>query len=283
MAGEPVAREPGAGELVGRLRAAGCVYASDEAELLLATATTPVQLAEMVARRVAGEPLEHVLGWARLAGRRFAVGPGVFVPRRRSEFLLAEALRLGGSQPRPAPAGGPAVRLVVDLCCGCGAVGAVLASALAPVQLFAVDIDDAAVAYARRNLRATGAVVLPGDLFGPLPIDIRGRVDLLVANVPYIPAGQIRLLPGEARLHEPRVALDGGDDGLDVARRVIAQAPDWLAVGGHVLIETSAAQAAAAAVLVTDAGLTAQVTHDRDLDATVVSGGLTGPGQLATG
>ena len=111
-----------------------------------------------------------------------------------------------------------------------------------------------------------------GDLFEPLPTELRGRIDVLVANVPYVPTAAIALMPPEARDHEPRVALDGGSDGLDVARRVIAAAPDWLAPAGSLLFETSESQAPAAVATVAAAGLAARVVSDDDRGATVVVG-----------
>ena len=131
--------------VVRRLRAAGCVFAEDEARLLLAEARTADQLDALVERRVAGEPLEHLLGWAEFAGLRIAVGPGVFVPRRRTEVLVAEAVALA----RPGA-------VVVDLCCGSGAVGVAVASAVPGIELHAADVDPAAVACARANLAGLG-------------------------------------------------------------------------------------------------------------------------------
>jgi release factor glutamine methyltransferase len=247
--------------IVSRLRAAGCVFAEDEARLLISTAQTPAELTAMVDRRVAGLPLEHVLGWAEFCGVRMAVEPGVFVPRRRTEFLIHQAIALTRA---------PAV--IVDLCCGSGALGAALAAALDQVELHAVDIDPAAVRCARRNLARAGGQVYEGDLFEPLPAALRGRVDVLIASPPYVPTEAIRLLPAEARLHEPRTALDGGADGLDVVRRVTAAAPRWLAPGGRLLIETSERQASRAVETVTRAGLTARVATSDEQAATVVIG-----------
>ncbi|WP_371478287.1 putative protein N(5)-glutamine methyltransferase [Kitasatospora sp. NBC_00315] len=247
--------------IVTTLRAAGCVFAEDEAQLLRTAADTPDDLTAMVRRRVAGLPLEHVLGWAEFNGLRIAVDAGVFVPRRRTEFLVERALAL-------APAGA----VVVDLCCGSGALGAALAAELAGVELYACDIDPAAVACARRNLAGAGGRVHLGDLFAPLPAGLRGRVDVLLANVPYVPTLEVELLPSEARLHEARVALDGGADGLDVLRRVTAQAADWLAPGGRLLFETSELQVPAAVAAVTRGGLTARVDECEERYATVVSG-----------
>jgi release factor glutamine methyltransferase len=247
--------------IVSRLRAAGCVFAEDEARLLLSTARTPDELDAMVDKRVAGLPLEQVLGWAEFCGLRITVAPGVFVPRRRTEFLVQQAVVLarGGD-------------VIVDLCCGAGAIGAALAAAVDRAEVHAADIDPAAVRCARRNLPGPRGHVYQGDLYEPLPAGLRGRVGVLVANVPYVPAGEIGFLPPEACAHEPRVALDGGADGLDVLRRVAAGAPQWLTPGGHLLIETSERQAPSAQAAFAASGLSARVASSDDHDATVVIG-----------
>jgi release factor glutamine methyltransferase len=244
-------------DLVTTLRNAGCVFAEDEASLLVEAASDATQLAQLVARRVAGEPLEHVVGWAEFRGLRIAVEPGVFVPRRRTEFLVQQAV----SVVTPGA-------VVVDLCCGSGAIGAALAAAV-PVQLYAADVDPASVRCARRNVRGQ---VFEGDLFEPLPGELRGRVDVLLANVPYVPSEAIGTMPPEARLHEPRVALDGGADGLDVLRRVAREAPAWLAPGGHLFVETSERQAPQAVETFAGAGLTPEVFNSEDVGATVIRG-----------
>ncbi|MDH6128779.1 putative protein N(5)-glutamine methyltransferase [Kitasatospora sp. GP82] len=246
--------------IVTRLRASGCVFAEDEAQLLIAAARTPEELAAMVHRRIIGLPLEQVVGWAEFCGQRIAVEPGVFVPRRRTEFLAGQAAALA----RPGA-------VVVDLCCGSGAVGAALMASVDGVELYAADIDPAAVRCARRNI-AGGGQVYEGDLYDPLPATLRGRIDVLVANAPYVPTGEIGLLPVEAREHEPRVALDGGSDGLDIQRRVTAAAPLWLAPGGHLLIETSERQAPQTAEAFARNGLIPHITSCDDLYATVVIG-----------
>jgi release factor glutamine methyltransferase len=253
---------PTADEIAGVLRAAGCVFAEDEARLLTAAAASPAELTAMVGRRAGGMPLEHVLGWAEFCGLRIAVDPGVFVPRRRTEFLVGQAAA-GALAGR---------RVIVDLCCGSGALGVALAAALGGADLHAADLDPAAVACARRNVIPAGGQVHAGDLFAALPADLRGRVDILVVNVPYVPTGEIALLPAEAREHEPRVALDGGPDGLDVLRRVAGEAAAWLAPGGRLLTETSERQAAAAVQIVAAGGLATEVVSDDDLGATVVTG-----------
>jgi len=251
-----------AADIVARLRAAGCVFAEDEAELLAAAARTPEELTALVDRRVAGFPLEQVVGWAEFGGLRIAVAPGVFVPRRRTEFLVKQAAAV--AEPGA---------VVLDLCCGAGAIAAVLAAALDGMvpgaEVHAADIDPAAVACARRNV--PGAVY-QSDLFDALPARLRGRVTILTANVPYVPTAEIAFLPPEARTYEPRAALDGGPDGLAVARRVAAGAPRWLAPGGHLFIETSEQQAARAVTDFTAAGLSAQVVSSAELNATVVIG-----------
>ncbi|MFG2573890.1 putative protein N(5)-glutamine methyltransferase [Streptomyces sp. NPDC048481] len=247
--------------LVPVLRAAGCVFAEEEAELILDAASTADEAAAMARRRAQGLPLEHVVGWAGFHGLRVGVEPGVFVPRRRTEFLVDQAL-----------AAVPHASVVVDLCCGSGAVGAALAASLGPVELHACDIDPVAVACARRNLAGYGGHAYAGDLFGPLPARLRGRVDILAANVPYVPSDEVPLLPAEAREHEPLTALDGGGDGLDVLRRVAAGAPLWLAPGGCVLVETGEHQVPAAVEAFTRGGLTVRVARDEERSAQVILG-----------
>ncbi|MGI3200513.1 putative protein N(5)-glutamine methyltransferase [Streptomyces sp. GLT-R25] len=251
---------PSYAHVVTALRSAGCVFAEDEARLILSIARTPAELTVMVDRRVAGLPLEHVLGWAEFRGLRIAVEPGVFVPRRRTEFLVEQAVALAPEAP-----------VVVDLCCGSGAVGAALAAALPGVELHAADVDPAAVRCARRNVSA-GAHVYEGDLFDALPRALRGRVGILAANVPYVPSGEVGLLPPEARDHEPLVALDGGGDGLDVLRRVAVEAPRWLAPGGSLLVETSERQAGLAVEILADVGLIPRLEVSEELYANVVIG-----------
>jgi release factor glutamine methyltransferase len=260
-----VTAPPGAdvASVAARLRAAGCVFAEDEARLLVEAAAGTADLAGMVERRTAGIPLEHVVGWAEFCGLRVTVDPGVFVPRHRSELLVREAA-----------ARAPAGAVVVDLCCGSGAVGVAVAAALGEVELHAADVDPAAVRCARRNVGPAGGTVYEGDLLDALPARLRGRVDVLVANVPYVPTDAVALLPPEARLHEPRTALDGGADGLDVLRRLAPATPAWLAPGGRLLVETSDEQAARAAGALSAAGLTTRTVTSEDLEATVVEGTL---------
>jgi release factor glutamine methyltransferase len=273
---------PDTAALTARLRAAGCVFAEDEAALLTATASSAGELETLVVQRVSGTPLEHLLGWAEFRGLRVAVAPGVFVPRQRTGYLVEQAvarIRDRSGVPYPAAAGRgatPEPRVVLDLCCGSGALGLALATELAadgiPVELAAADIAPAAVECARRNLERLGARVYHGDLFAPLPPELAGRVDILLANTPYVPTAMIAHLPAEARDHEPRAALDGGPDGLDVFRRVTAQAPAWLAPGGQLLVESSREQVAIATKILACHGLAPQVAESDELEATVVIG-----------
>jgi release factor glutamine methyltransferase len=267
--------------VVSALRTAGCVFAEDEAQLLVTTAATDAELTDMVGQRMSGLPLEQVLGWAEFCGLRIAVEPGVFVPRRRTEYLIRQAITLGWQSARP---GEPVV--VLDLCCGTGALALAVARGLSHghgearsgghpdprehADVYAADVDPAAVRCARRNLAQVGGQVFEGDLFGPLPATLRGRVDLLTANVPYIPSAEIELLPPEARLYEPRVALDGGGDGLGALRRVAETAAQWLAPGGSLLSEISVEQAHPAREILRAAGLGTRVKRSEDLNATVV-------------
>lgn len=283
--------------VVTRLRAAGCVFAEEEAELLLGSAESDAELERLIEQRVSGVPLEQILGWAEFCGLRIVLEPGVFVPRHRTTFLVEQAVQAVGERQRESDAE-PAV--VVDMCCGSGAIGAAVRATLATraveVDVHAVDVDPAAVRCARRNLgtvstvgteRAAGTVgtadaapgtrpgltqVYQGDLYGPLPERLRGKVDVLVANAPYVPSEEIALMPPEARLHEPRAALDGGSDGVDVQRRIVADASGWLAPGGRLLIETSSRQARLTADAFARAGLHPHVVTSDELSATVAIG-----------
>ncbi|MER7558235.1 putative protein N(5)-glutamine methyltransferase [Nocardioides sp. NPDC126508] len=245
--------------LVARLRAAGCVFAEDEAALLEAAPVSEEEREAMVVRRVAGEPLELILGWAEFCGLRIRVAPGVFVPRQRSALMVDLAVRAASRGTS---------RRVLDLGCGSGALGAAVAARVTDAEIWATDIDPAAVSCAQLNLPADH--VLLGDLYTPLPHDL--EFDVIVANAPYVPSEEIRNMPPEARDHEHRVALDGGADGLDVQRRVIEQAPQRLAPGGVLVIEAGQEQAPVTAGLMHAQGLVTEIHHDKDLYATAVTG-----------
>jgi release factor glutamine methyltransferase len=267
------------------LRAAGCVFAEDEARILTEAAEgDAARLEELTAARVDGLPLEHLVGWAELDGRRWLVVPGVFVPRQRSELLVREAAA------RAESGADSGTVLLVDLCGGCGALGGAVAARLLAaghdVELHVADVDPVAVTCAHENLKALaddGAIpaggglaahTYTGDLADPLPAEVWGRVDVLVANAPYVPTAAISMMPPEAREHEPRAALDGGNDGLSILRRVIELAPTLLRPGGHLLVETGERQVSAAVGHMTAAGLTTTVLSDDDLGATALAAHL---------
>ncbi len=247
--------------LIARLRAAGCVFAEDEARLLAESAETPEELEQLVERRIAGYPLEYVLGWVEFFGLRIGIDDGVFVPRKRTEFLVREAIAHASSG-----------STVLDMCCGSGAVGIAICSAIDGAELYASDIDHSAVANTKRNFDVFGGRAFEGDLFEPLPDALRGKVNILTANVPYVPTGAIPLLPHEAREHEPRFTLDGGADGLDVLRRVAFEAPLWLAPGGHLFFETGVDQSMAASDVVTTSGLTTRIVTSAHFHSTIIVG-----------
>ena len=247
--------------IINKLRSAGCVFAEDEAQLLVSEAQSLDGLLKKVEMRVDGLPLEYVIGWAPFCGLRIEVERGVFIPRKRTEFLVRQAENLACS-----------CDLVVDLCCGSGAMGAALAAAMGDIRLYGSEIDPIATRCARKNVTTFGGHIFEGDLYEALPRWMRGRINILVANVPYVPTKAIELLPMEARLYEPNLALDGGEDGLHILRRVVKEAPDWLAPGGHLLIETSEMQATQTFEIFAHFGLATKVVRDAERDATVVIG-----------
>lgn len=293
--------------LVAALRSAGCVYAEEEAVILLEAADSDTDLARLLDLRVQGYPLEHIVGWAQFCGLRITVAPGVFVPRRRSEFLVAQTLAaLAGLAALEGPGGpggpeghagktgpgpqrvpvppshaesGTQLLTVLDLCCGSGAVGTALAHVLPGCELHASDIDRAAVDCAAGNIAAFTGRAYCGDLFAAVPEGLRGSFDVIAANAPYVPSAAIMFMPQEARDHEPEIALDGGADGLELHRRIAAQAPSWLRPGGLLLLESSARQAPASVAILASNGFSASMSSSEDFDGTVVTGRLA-PRQL---
>jgi release factor glutamine methyltransferase len=261
------------------LAGAGCVSAAAEADWLLEEAPHEEALRAMVARRAAGEPLQYVIGWAPFGRLRLAVGPGVFVPRPETEGLADRAARHlraaevleGSGEPG---SGAPVRPVAVDLCTGSGAIACFLAAEVPGARVLATELDPEALAWARVNAEQHGVELLAGDLDAPLPAELAGRVDVLCANVPYVPSGAIATLPSDVRDHEPRLSLDGGPDGLDVFRRLAGRAGHWLAPGGRLFAEIGEDQAEAAAALLTAAGLAEVVVHqdlvgrDRILEGT---------------
>lgn len=262
-----------------RLRAAGVASPHPEARALVAAAAgvTPAglvllddldavagarrRLTDWVRRREQREPLQHLLGWAGFRELQLAVGPGVFVPRPETELLAGWAVAAARvvSPDVPPSSGGRSV-VVVDLCAGSGAIGLSVAAECSrvppPVEVHLVEADPAALAWCRRNCDDRAAAGDPpvrlhaGDATDPrTPGLAPGSVDVVVSNPPYLPSASLRELPAEVADHDPRVALDGGPDGLAVIRAVVAAAGVLLRAGGRLGIEHGPDQAAGLARL----------------------------------
>ena len=246
-----------ADDVVRRLRSAGCVFAEQETRLLMAT-FVGAALDDALARRVSGEPLEHVLGWADFAGLRVHVRTRVFVPRRRAEALVAA---VDDVLARIHPRAEQSV-VVVDLGCGSGALAAALSTRWPSALVHACDLDPDAVACARVNGAEFGFAVHEGDWLSALPSALAGSVDVVAAHLPYVPMGDVRLLPREYREHEPRLALDGGPDGLDPLRQVLGQLATWLAPSGVMLCQVARHQLVAVRAAGAGAGLRVRVLDD---------------------
>lgn len=257
--------------LVARLRAAGCVFAEQEAVTLRLAAreygaatgshpaATEVELERLVARRIAGEPLEVVVGYTNFAGLRIPVTAGVFVPRVRTELVA----RLGADLAPPSA-------IVVDLCCGSGAIAAAVAHARPDLTVWAADIDPVAIALASANLARFGALALVSDMDASLPGSLRNRVGIVAACPPYVPSQEVALMPPEARDHEPLSALDGGMTGAEMQGRVFEAAIRLLTPDGVCIVETSDHLADATLEAAATAGLVALIETDDDIDAVVV-------------
>jgi release factor glutamine methyltransferase len=274
------------------LGAAGLVTARQDAEWLLAdqlgvdrvtiyldppevTAAAAQRYAAQVARRAAHEPLQHLLGWEGFRGLRLRVGPAVLIPRPETEELVEWALGFV-----------PVGATVCDLGTGSGCIAVALAAARPDVRVFAVELSPAARAVAADNVRALGltarVTVLGGDLLEPLA-GLRGAVDVIVANPPYIPTPALPALPVEVRAWEPREALDGGADGMAISGRIIADAPGVLAPGGALVMEIGEAQAVPLAARM-EAGGFVDVLTRRDLGGVErYLAGVLGPRAAAAG
>ncbi len=236
--------------MVDRLVAAGCVAAEEEADELLGAAPDLATLEAWLCRREQGEPLAWITGTLRFCDRTLQVDRGVYVPRIQSEEL---ARRAGEVLPR----GGRAV----DLCTGAGAVAAHVSTRVPTAMVLGIDIDVRAATCARRN----GVRAVVGDLDRPLRTE--RHFDLVTAVAPYVPTGDLRLLPVDVQRFEPRAALDGGVDGLDLVRRIIAAAGRILRPGGWLLIELGGAQDTVLAPVLAAAGLApAESWNDEDGD-----------------
>jgi release factor glutamine methyltransferase len=255
-------------EAEGRLAAAGVETPRVDAEWLLAgilevgrnalavNAMRPLpemtasRYAAAVRRRALREPLQRILGWEEFRGLRFRLTADVLVPRPETELLVEWALEL-----LPVPSTGQRVT-AVDVGTGSGCIACALAAARTDLDVTGIDVSPAALDAARANVEALGLErrvrIVAGDLAATLG---RERVDLIVANLPYLPSSLLDDLAPEVRAHEPRVALAGGADGLDLIRRVVPDARRALRSGGALVLETAGGdQADAAAALLRDAG-----------------------------
>jgi release factor glutamine methyltransferase len=216
--------------VVEALRDGGFVAAEAEAvELVRRADADRALLASLLQRRLTGEPLAWVVGQAHFAGIDLSVDHGVYVPRPHTAALARRAAR------RLPPAG-----VAVDVCTGSGAVAAVLQRCRPGARVIATDVEPAAIACARTN----GVVALLGDLLEPVPERLRGRVDVVVGVVPYVPTASLALLQRDTFAFESSASYDGGVDGLDVLRQLARDAVEVLRPAGLLLVELGGDQAA---------------------------------------
>ena len=208
---------------------AGFVAADEEADDLLRTAAGDGELLDaLVARRLTGEPIAWITGRITFCGLEIRVDPGVYVPRWHTERLARRAAeRL------------PDAGMAVDLCTGTGAIAVVLRAARPSARVVATDLDEPSVACAVAN----GVEAYQGDLFAPVPAALRGRVDVVAGVVPYVPTPSLSLLQRDTFAFESGLSYDGGHDGADVLRRVLADSPAFLRLGGALLLELGGDQA----------------------------------------
>ncbi len=213
-----------------------------------------------MSRRVAGEPLEHLVGWVDFGGLRLSVGPGVFVPRQRSRLLARAAVRAAAAHEHP---------VVLEAYAGAAPIAAAVAAALPAAEVHAADIDPGALRRAGENLPPGAGVHASACLVG-LPDGLRGRIVVIAAVPPYVPDDELGLLPSDRRAHEPAIALLGGADGLDHVRELIDAAAEWLAPGGRVLVELSRRQGRAAAAAARRAGYRASYRTGPDRQTAIL-------------
>jgi len=211
--------------VVDRLVAAGCVNAAEEAAAFLAAAPDAATLEAWLRRREQGEPLSWITNQVQFCGRTLYLAPGIYVPRRQTEALARRAAALLPPRGR-----------AIDLCTGAGPVASHLRAEIPTAFVVGIDRDPRAAACAQRN----GVPTVVADLAAP--VHSPAGFDLVTAVAPYVPTGELRLLPADVQRYEPRVALDGGTDGLELVRRVVAAAAGLLRPGGRVLVEAGGRQ-----------------------------------------
>lgn len=250
-------------QFVGQLRAAGCVFAEEEVAVIVSRFPALHDQLVAVERRCSGTPLELVLGVVDFAGAMVTVAPGVFLPRHRAETLVAAADMLADSLPCVDPARIGSC-LVLDLGCGSGAIASAVCARHPQWEVHACDLDPVAVRCAQANARTYGFAVHRADWFHGLPQPLRGRLSLIIAHLPYVPTGEIALLPRDYRAVEPASAVDGGVDGLDAWRAVAARCTDWLLPGGHLLTQVASHQAEAASAVAAAEGLSIRLLEYDD-------------------
>lgn len=227
------------------------MWAVDEARVLRRWAADAGQVDAWVRRRVAGEPLEHIVGRVEFGDMDLHVGPGVFVPRRRSLLLAEVAVEQVGAR------GG----VFVEACCGVAPIGAVVRERKPRTPVLLADVQERALDFARRNVPR--ADICHGDLLAALPRANR-QIAVIAAVPPYVPDVEARLLPSEAGDHEPRRALFGGSDGLDTVRLLLAEAVDHLSRDGVVIVELHRDQTGPAGEFATSLGYGASVVAGDD-------------------
>jgi len=196
----------------------------------------------LIARRAHREPLGYVVGTVNFRGLELEIGPGVLVPRPETEITAGRAIELARERGRST---------VVDVGAGSGAIALAVAAEVPSARVFATEPSAAARAWALRNLARTGlrVTLLPGEMLDPLHPALGGAVDVIVSNPPYVPDERWTTLPPEVRDHEPREAVVGGPDGLDVLMTLLEEAPRWLAIGGWLVVELDEQQAGTIAKL----------------------------------
>lgn len=234
-----------AAAVAARLAAAGCVAAEEEAKELMAVASDDAALETLIVRREDGEPLAWITGATEFCGKSVRIDAGVYVPRRQTEELARRAAALLVERDRGAWA--------VDLCTGSGAIALTLMSLAPEARVVAVDSDQRAVRCAHRN----GVSAVVGDLGQPL---VRGAFDVVTAVAPYVPTADLRFLPRDVQRFEPLHTLDGGSDGLDLVRRIVASAAELLQPGGWLLTELGGEQDRVVAPILGASGFGPQVT-----------------------
>ena len=238
------------------LLAAHLLYGGSRSRLqhaaLMRERLTPAQVAEyeaLVARRAAREPLQHITGRAPFHHLELSVGPGVFVPRPETELLVEEALKVLSARAESATG----QLRIVDLCTGSGAIAAAVKSELPNAQVFAVELSEEAIPYARKNLESLGVHLVQGDALTALT-ELAGRFDAVLSNPPYIPSANVPAAP-EAALHDPDMALyGGGADGMHLPSAIAARAFELLTPGGLFIMEHDDTQEEAVAELLARVG-----------------------------